>query len=328
MVNFTDITRLQFVHPGPVYSRNTYDQVHDPLLVNAHGFPVTGLRCRQIDEADIGAVATLLARGFPAHDREFWLRAFAQLTRHAPPSGLPKYGYLLASDGIVVGAILLICATMPAGEGGKEVANRCNLSSWYVDPPFRAYAPMLVSQALQHKNVTYLNVSSAPHTRPIIEAQGFSRYCDGIFIAVPALHGLFGGPAVKVFEAHQQPEVDFDPFDQEVLSQHMSHGCISLWCATSELAYPFVFRPRLVRGGIPCAQLIYCRDVGDFVRFAGPIGRVLARHARPFVIIDANTRIAGLFGWFSRGNMPKYFKGPQRPRLGDLAYTEHAVLGV
>jgi hypothetical protein len=26
--------------------------------------------------------------------------------------------------------------------------------------------------------------------------------------------------------------------------------------------------------------------------------------------------------------MPKYFKGPQRPRLGDLAYTEYALLGV
>jgi len=26
--------------------------------------------------------------------------------------------------------------------------------------------------------------------------------------------------------------------------------------------------------------------------------------------------------------MPKYFKGAQRPRLGDLAYTEFAVLGV
>ncbi len=287
--------------------------------------PVTGLRCRQIDEADIGAVASLLARGFPAHSREFWLDAFVQLTRHEPPHGLPKYGYLLESNGVVVGAILLICADMR--EGGT-VATRCNLSSWYVDPPFRAYAPMLVAQALRHKNVTYLNVSSAPHTRPIIEAQGFSRYCDGISVAVPMLNGLFGGPKAKVFEAPRQPEVAFDSFDQEVLVQHAAHGCISLWCATAERAYPFVFRPRLVRGAIPCAQLIYCRDIADFVRFAGPIGRVLAWRGRPFVIIDANAPIPGLLGWFSPGNMPKYFKGPLRPRLGDLAYTEHAVLGV
>jgi hypothetical protein len=287
--------------------------------------PVSELRCRQIDEADIEAVASLLARGFPAHNRRFWLGAFARLTRHEPPSGLPKYGYLLESGGGVVGAILLICSNMRTGDTD---ATRCNLSSWYVDPPFRAYAPMLVSQALRHKNVTYLNVSSAPHTRPIIEAQGFLRYCDGIFIAVPMLNGLFGGPKVEVFEAPRTPEAGFDPGDQEILLQHAALGCISLWCATSERAYPFVFRPRVVRGGIPCAQLIYCRDVADLVRVAGPIGRLLARHGRPFVIIDANAPIPGLLGWYSRGNMPKYFKGPQRPRLGDLAYTEHAVLGV
>jgi hypothetical protein len=83
-----------------------------------------------------------------------------------------------------------------------------------------------------------------------------------------------------------------------------------------------------VRGVIPCAQLIYCSDIGDFVRFAGPVGRRLARHGSPLVIVDANAPIPGLLGWYSRGNMPKYFKGPQRPRLGDLAYTEHAVMGV
>jgi len=113
-----------------------------------------------------------------------------------------------------------------------------------------------------------------------------------------------------------------------VLLAHVAHGCIGLWCATADHAYPFVFRPRMVRGVFPCAQLIYCRDVADFVRFAGPLARAVARHGRPFVVLDANARIPGLVGFFSRGNMPKYFKGPQRPRLGDLAYTEHAVLGV
>lgn len=286
---------------------------------------MTGLCCRQITEADIEAVASLLARGFPTHSQAFWRGAFAQLTRHEPPPGLPKYGYLLESHGVAVGAILLICATV---RSAGAVGVRCNLSSWYVDPAFRAYAPMLVSQALRHKDVTYLNSSSAPHTRPIIEAQGFCRYSDGVFVAVPMLNGLFGGPKAEVFDVRRQPAVAFDPLDRDVMIEHAAHGCISLWCATAERAYPFVFRPRLVRGFVPCAQLIYCADVGDFARFAGSIGRVLARRGAPVVVIDANARIPGLVGWFSRGNMPKYFKGPVRPRLGDLAYTEHAVLGV
>ena len=58
--------------------------------------------------------------------------------------------------------------------------------------------------------------------------------------------------------------------------------------------------PALVKRAIPCAQLIYCRDVGEFVRFAGPIGRNLARRGKPFVIIDSNGAIPGL----SAGSAP------------------------
>jgi hypothetical protein len=187
---------------------------------------------------------------------------------------------------------------------------------------------MLVSRALRHKDVTYVNVSPAPHTRPIIEAQGFARYCDGIFVAVPMLTDLLGGESVRLFDAGVTPQVNFDARDQDILLRHAALGCVSLWCATAERAYPFVFRRRFVRRIVPCAQLIYCTDVACFLRFAGPIGRLLARRGMPFVIIDANAPIPGLAGWYSSGKMPKYFKGPLRPRLGDLAYTEHAVMGV
>jgi hypothetical protein len=286
---------------------------------------VPAIRCRQIGEGDAPAVAELLTRGFPNRNRQFWYHALDQLTRREPPPGLPKYGYLLETDGVPVGAILLICSTMRMG---GTLAPRCNLSSWYVEPAFRAYAPLLVSQALRHKEVTYLNVSAAPHTWPIIEAQGFSRYSEGIFICLPALNGGASGGKVDVLDAHRRPTASVDPFEQEVLVQHAEHGCISLWCATSEGAYPFVFRPRLVKGFVPCAQLIYCRDIADFARFAGPLGRHLALYGRPIVIVDANGPIPGLVGIFRRGAKPKYFRGPQRPRLGDLAYTEYAILGV
>ncbi|HUC48879.1 MAG TPA: acyl-CoA acyltransferase [Xanthobacteraceae bacterium] len=281
------------------------------------------IRCRQIEEADVPAVAELLTRGFPSRGGEFWRHALDQLARHEPPDGLPKYGYLLESSNAPVGVLLLICAAMPAD---GAFAPRCNLSSWYVEPAFRAYAPMLVSQALRHKQVTYTNVSAAPHTWPIIEAQGFHRYSDGIFVALPAL--AFGGEEADVFDARCEPSVSFDRFDRETLANHAAHGCISLWCESAGQAYPFVFRPRLVKGCVPCAQLIYCRDIADFGRFAGPLGRYLARRGRPVVIVDANAPIPGLVGVFRRGSKPKYYKGPQRPRLGDLAYTEYAILGV
>lgn len=283
------------------------------------------IRCRQIIDSDVPEITALLARGFPSRDAQFWSNALAQLGARQPPAGLPQYGYLLESDNRPVGAILLICAELRTADTSVR---RCNLSSWYVEPAFRSYAALLVSRALTHKDVTFLNVSAAPHTWPIIEAQGFSRYSDGVFVAVPALNGLFSSPGVAILDAHTRPAVAFDPLEQDILLQHADLGCISLWCATSERAYPFVFRPRRVKRLLPCAQLIYCRDVGDFVHFAGPLGRRLLRHGRPFVIIDANAPMPGLVGLYRGGSMPRYFKGPQKPRLGDLAYTEYAVLGV
>jgi hypothetical protein len=92
------------------------------VLLNRSSLPPVGLRCRQIDEADIETVASFLARGFPAHDRGFWLDAFARLTKHEPPPGLPEYGYLLESDRVVVGTILLICSTLPADGATTTVA--------------------------------------------------------------------------------------------------------------------------------------------------------------------------------------------------------------
>jgi len=287
--------------------------------------PVPAIRCRQITDTDVAGITALLTRGFPSRHEQFWRHALAQLRSRHPPPGLPKYGYLLESGHDLVGAILLICSEVHTGGG---LVKRCNLSSWYVEPEFRSYAPLLVSRAVAHKDVTYLNISPAPHTRPIIEAQGFSRYSDGVFVAVPMLSGLFRSAGVKVFDAQKRPTVSFDPFEEEILRQHAAHGCISLWCATSERAYPFVFRPRLAKNLIPYTQMIYCREIDEFVHFAGPLGRYLALRGKPFVILDAGGPIPGLAGVYRRGSMPKYFKGPQKPRLGDLAYTEYAVIGV
>jgi hypothetical protein len=146
-------------------------------MVNAMGFmPLTKIRCRQIGGTDVGGVVDLLARGFPNHGREFWARVLARLTEHPTPAGLPKYGYLLESDGAPVGVILLIFSTIRSGTGWTT---RGNVSSWYVDPTFRGYAPFLVTQAVKHKNVTYLNVTPTQNTWPILDAQGYSRTATG-----------------------------------------------------------------------------------------------------------------------------------------------------
>lgn len=281
------------------------------------------LVCRKIEQTDLAALTTLLAREFPSRTHQFWSFALARLSQREPPPGLPKYGYLLDCDGEIVGAILLICST--ARE--EAVWTRCNFSSWCVASNYRAYASLLVSKALAHKDVTYVNISPAPHTLQILEAQGFTRYSHGVFIAAPIIASSPNGALVKVANPGREPDASFDPLDQQTLLDHTAFGCVSLWCEMFDRAYPFVFRRRLLKGTVPCAQMIYCQSVDDFVHFAGPIGRFLAMRGLFFVIIDANGAIPGLVGTFRKGIMPKYFKGRDQPRLGDLAYSETALFG-
>jgi hypothetical protein len=282
------------------------------------------IRSRAIGEPDLPGVLDLLTKGFQ-RPRWFWSQVLARLAQHPVPVELPRYGYVLESDGAVVGVILLIFANRP---GGGDGALRCNVSSWFVEPAFRSYASLFAMKALGRKDVTYLNITPAPHTLPIVQAQGFTQYSNGIFVAVPALQRSARDAPTMTIETVDRPSAPFEPFERELLAEHVHYGCISLWCTTGERAYPFVFRPRLVKGIVPCAQLIYCPSIDDFVRFSGPIGRFLARRGWPFVILDSNGPVVGLRGKYFAGRMPKYFKGPDRPRLGDLAYTEAAMFGV
>ncbi len=284
---------------------------------------VPKIRCRQIADGDLDALADLLKRGFGARrSHAFWRLVLTGLKARAVPDGMPRYGYLLENVGVPVGAILLIFSTAPGGE-----APRANVSSWYVEPTFRSYAPLLVAQALKLKPVTYLNVSAVPHTWPILEAQGYRRYSNGVFVAIPVLQRC-GVDDLRLLAADQVPDAPHEPFERDLLVEHASYGCIAFWAVTRERAHPFVLRPRIVKSVVPCAQLIYCRDVADLVRFAGPIGRFLAWRRRPVVVVDANGPIEGLVGRYFDNTMPKFYRGPVCPRLGDLAFTETALFGM
>jgi hypothetical protein len=283
------------------------------------------IRARQIKDSDLTAVANLLTRGFPRRTHSYWVQALGRLTSHPHPAGLPKYGYLLECDNRAVGVILLIFSAIQSGD---QWTTRCNVSSWCVEPAFRSYAPLFINQAVMRKNITYVNISPATHTLPILEAQGFTRYSNGQFVSVPALSSALGGPRARIQKGDLRPDANFEDFEWKLLVTHAEYGCITLWCTTPERAYPFVFLPRIVKGCIPCTQLIYSRNIEDFVRFARQLGTFLALRGRPVVLIDSNGPIRGLAGTYRDGNSPKYFKGPPCPRLGDLAYTEAAMFGM
>jgi hypothetical protein len=283
------------------------------------------IQCRQIGPYDIQAVVDLLVRGFPIRARGYWTRGLDRQAQRILPPDLPRYGYLLESNESIVGVLLVLASVTDIR--GKPVI-RCNFSSWYVEPGYRSFAPLLMSVAMRLKSVTYYNVSPAKHTWPMIEAYGFTPYCRGQFTAFPMLARPVRGARVTNVGAEEDGELLGHLPEFEILRSHAEYGWLSLVCSTSDGTYPFVFQPfRRWRDRLPGVRLIYCRDIADFVRLAGPIGRYLFVRGIPMVALDANAPIKGLVGVFDGFKGRKYYKGPDPPRLGDLAYTELALFG-
>ena len=57
------------------------------------------LRCREISEADLDAVADLLTRGFVGRSRDYWMQGLRRQAAREVPEGYPRFGYMLDNDG-------------------------------------------------------------------------------------------------------------------------------------------------------------------------------------------------------------------------------------
>jgi choline dehydrogenase-like flavoprotein len=278
---------------------------------------------REITENDLHSVATLLGKGLD-YDTRYFFEILTLLMKHPTPTGFPKYGYLLENDGVLVGAILLIFTKVQSRDSSTI---RCHVTSWYVKPAYSVYAALFYLNAFSHKSVIYMNISALRDARPFLPIQGFSKYSRGQFFAVPALHLMSEAIDCKIISGTSVPDVPFKAYERDLLLDHAEYGCICFWCVTSEQAYPFVFRTHLTKNILPGVQLVYCREIGDFVKFARPIGSFFARHGKFIVRIDSNGPIPGLKGKYIDGATPRWYKGPVQPHLGDLAYTQFAMYG-
>jgi hypothetical protein len=278
------------------------------------------VRCRQIGEADLAKVADLLTVGFPARSKDYWTRGLERMRLRETPADHPRFGYMLECEDQPVGVVLLIFSERADGM-------RCNISSWYVDPAYRAFAAMLTASAMKLKHVTYVNTSPAAHTRPIIAARDYVRYSAGQFVALPALCRPGRDWRVTPFNAKDARHRFIDD-EAGLLQRHVQDGCTVLVVGTPDGPEPFVLIPRRIAySPLPVMQLVWCRDTASFVRCAGPLGRALVAKGVGAVLLDANGPIEGLVGFYVAGKAPRYFQGPTQPRLNDLAFTEAVVFG-
>jgi hypothetical protein len=285
-------------------------------------------RFREILESDIDAIGDLLTRGFQHRSREYWMRGLRRQSTRPLPPGAPRYGYMIENNSVPVGCLLMIYSSKTID---GVIATCCNVSSWYVDPEFRNYAALFASMTQKRNDITYFNVTPAMTTWPILEAQGFVPYCRGLYFSIPALSRGRRDMTIEAVTPDTLSIAGLPEADLEMLKRHAAYGCLALACRTAQATLPFIFFSLRKRRGIiplPAMQLGYCRSIADYVDCAGAIGRYLLWRGKPIIIVDAIEALAGLPGIYSEARGRKYYRGPHKPRLGDLADTELAIFGM
>ncbi len=281
------------------------------------------LSCRAIAEADLEGIIDLFLTGFPERSRQYWSEGLGRLGGLPPVAGCPRFGYGLRAAGRWVGAILLISSPV---RPGAAAAPRVNVSSWYVAPAFRVYAPLLISRATRWKQTNYLNVSPADHTRAIIEAQGFKSVSHGMFVAAPALHTRRAPARVLTSRRDWEATRAIQDHALQLLIDHQSFGCVSLWCESDRGAHPVIFRERSLRfGRIRAAQLLYAPSVEYLEGIAGTLGRFFARRRTFLMLVGASAPLRGIAGRFLPHRLPIHARGPDPQTPLDLTYTERAL---
>lgn len=269
---------------------------------------VTRVRCRPIADSDLDGLADLLARGFPDSRRSYWSDGFARWQHVPVVEDVPRYGYVLDGGIGPVGVILLISSK----RGDRIIAN---LSSWYVEPQWRTHSTMLIAVATKLKHVTYLNASPAPHTWRTLQAQGFEPYNFGR----SAIFALPGRGAVSEIIPDTLPEA-------QLLRDHRAMGQISLTVEKDGIVSPFVLKPRrLDKPPVPVMDVMFTRSPDDFRRCTPALARYFLPRGSLGFLIDGD--MEGRLSHYVEGKEPRYFKGPHRPVLGDLAYTEKVIFG-
>lgn len=286
--------------------------------------PKERVRCRAITAGDLDRVATLLAQGFPGRPRTWFEAGLIRMSVRDIPPGAQRYGFCLDAGSGLVGVILLI-ASQRETEG--EIASFYNVASWYVEPPFRPYAQLLVSIALRNKDFTYTNVSAAPHTWDVVKNQGYQSYCGGLFFAAALLTKPRAGVTVEAFD----PELHMRATEFSLLNRHQAMGCEVTIARHGDRLSGYVFRRFRMRSGhiaLPALFVLHAPSREELIDVTGNLGRHFLQKVAPILVMDADGPVAGLSGFYTERRGRKFFKGTRRPKLCDLADTEYAIFGL
>ncbi|WP_323688093.1 hypothetical protein [Rhizobium sp. AN69] len=127
------------------------------------------LKTVPIDNGNRVAAVALLTKGFPEKSEAFWALGVSLISDHHQRQDLGPIGQLLMKGDDAVGVLLTIRSRLP--ETGRTVVN---LSSWYVEPSSRWFAPRMLQMATSSDEDIFTDLTPSPEACKLNERLGFT----------------------------------------------------------------------------------------------------------------------------------------------------------
>lgn len=277
------------------------------------------LKIVPIDNANRVAAVALLTKGFPEKSEAFWSRGLSLVSEHHARRDLGPIGQLLMKGDDAAGVLLTIKSRLP--ETGRIVVN---LSSWYVEPSCRWFAPRMLQMASSSEDELFTDLTPSPEACKLNERLGFATVTDcTLFYALPLT-------AFRPASARLRPLADITPDilsaeTRNMLEDHARLGCIVAVMEADSRHYPLVFLKTTTRR-LPSARLIYCDDRQVAQRHISAIARHLLGHGRlalTMAALEAERKAGGLA---IHKSAPIQVKGAWNPQFINETYSELVLL--
>jgi len=185
-------------------------------------------------------------------------------------------GFLLEDEEKVVGFLGTIFYEYESPTGIQKI---CNLTTWYVDPNYRRYAMALFAGVMKIPNISWTNLSPAPHILNFLIRIGFSILEDTqtFFFPIPKLLHRKKNVVLKINISEKELDLNLRHIyqtHQNLICKHFlikknNEQCYCLAVITRYKKIPraniyFVSNPALFKDVIADIRFKLCTKLGVF----------------------------------------------------------------
>jgi hypothetical protein len=278
------------------------------------------LKTVEIGSGNIDQAVLLLDKGFPSHGAAFWRSMLARVKQMHKRQSIQSLGDLLLHGEKPVGVLLKIQHRSPILP--KPIVN---LSSWYVEPDYRWYAPHMLLKATADKNAIYTDLSPSPEVYNINERIGFRTISSGQLLFPLVITSLLPSSKATVFSASDLKQESVQEELHRFILTHHAENCLSVVIDDGSSLHPAIFQLRK-RRGLTCANLIYAEDLKELQRHSVRIARHLLKKGIMIMTMPSlgNQRSAGSL--LLKSFKPHQVKGDWKENMVDQTYSEAILL--